>query len=442
MVNGKTTAKCKDCSTSVSAKSDRLRTHKQKCSARLVTKPSQKRPLDIEPEETVSHSPEVVPFVEPPTKRSKVQVNVDNYFVSTDAKTKSELEEEIAKTFYACNIPFNVASHPQFKIMIEKLCPGYQPPTRQALAGDLLNKISDTITTKMKSDIQGQTVTLIQDGWSDIHNTPVIASSIHTGDKSYFLSAVDTGANKKTKDYCASLANEFIIETSEKFNCSVQGLVTDNEKKMESTRAAVKETHPNIVVYGCGAHWANLLAQELTPSKVMCQLVEISKYFRNHHIPGALLADIEGSVKPQLPNDTRWSSQLNCLDTYIRNRPFMLLLIAQHEELIDSRITSLIQNIGLFPSFYTYIEVQNEYFPVFPGISHLRSIGQGGIFRYFPGGKYHSVFPITTLLKDKVAKQHILGKYSNCNSFGVTMDLLNSQNFKVAITQLFNVQQV
>ena len=35
-----------------------------------------------------------------------------------------------------------------------------------------------------------------------------------------------------------------------------------------------------------------------------------------------------------------------------------------------------------------------------------------------------------------------VGKYSNCNSFGVTMDLLNSQNFKVAITQLSNVEQV
>ena len=44
--------------------------------------------------------------------------------------------------------------------------------------------------------------------------------------------------------------------------------------------------------------------------------------------------------------------------------------------------------------------------------------------------------------KDKVAEQYILGKYSNYNSFGVTMDLLNSQNFKVAITQLCNVQQV
>ena len=46
------------------------------------------------------------------------------------------------------------------------------------------------------------------------------------------------------------------------------------------------------------------------------------------------------------------------------------------------------------------------------------------------------------IVKEKVAEQIILGKYCNCNSFGVTMDLVNSQNFKVAITQLCNVQQV
>ena len=46
------------------------------------------------------------------------------------------------------------------------------------------------------------------------------------------------------------------------------------------------------------------------------------------------------------------------------------------------------------------------------------------------------------IVKDKVGEQHILGKYSNCNSFGVTKVLLNGKNFKVAITQLYNVEQV
>ena len=46
------------------------------------------------------------------------------------------------------------------------------------------------------------------------------------------------------------------------------------------------------------------------------------------------------------------------------------------------------------------------------------------------------------IIKDKVDEQYILGKHCNCNRFGVTMDLLNSKNVKVAITQLLNVQQV
>ena len=36
------------------------------------------------------------------------------------------------------------------------------------------------------------------------------------------------------------------------------------------------------------------------------------------------------------------------------------------------------------------------------------------------------------ITKDKIAEKHILGKYSNCNS----------NNFIVAITQLFNVPEV
>ena len=58
---------------------------------------------------------------------------------------------------------------------------------------------------------------------------------------------------------------------------------------------------------------------------------------------------------------------------------------------------------------------------------------------------WHAIQPQTMyhlIAKDKVGEQHILRKYCNCNSFGVIMALLNSQNFKVAIIQLSKVQQV
>ena len=48
----------------------------------------------------------------------------------------------------------------------------------------------------------------MQDGWSDIHNTPVIACNVRTGNKSFFISAIDTGTNKKTADYYPTLARD------------------------------------------------------------------------------------------------------------------------------------------------------------------------------------------------------------------------------------------
>ena len=46
---------------------------------------------------------------------------------------------------------------------------------------------------------------------------------------------------------------------------------------------------------------------------------------------------------------------------------------------------------------------------------------------------WHATEPQTIchlIVREKVSEKHILGKYSNCNGFGVTMDLLNSHNFK------------
>ena len=58
---------------------------------------------------------------------------------------------------------------------------------------------------------------------------------------------------------------------------------------------------------------------------------------------------------------------------------------------------------------------------------------------------WHAMEPQTiyhVIVKEKVAKQILLGKDCTCSSFWVTMDFRNSQNFKVAIIQLSNVQQV
>ena len=80
------------------------------------------------------------------------------------------------------------------------------------------------------------------------------------------------------------------------YDCKVTGVVTDNEKKMEVMRQNLREADPDLTAYGCSTHWLNLLGQDITPSQVINQVVEVNKYFRNHHMPGVLLSEITGSV--------------------------------------------------------------------------------------------------------------------------------------------------
>lgn len=86
----------------------------------------------------------------------------------------------------------------------------------------------------------------MQDGLSDIHNSPVIASSLHLEGKFYFLSATGTGADKKTASVCTSVAEDAKKEASESFDCNDTGVVTDNEKKMDELRQNFTESNLNL----------------------------------------------------------------------------------------------------------------------------------------------------------------------------------------------------
>ncbi len=76
--------------------------------------------------------------------------------------------------------------------------------------------------------------------------------------------------------------------------------------------------------------------------------MEVNKYFRKR--VSALLKEYlgQGSAKPQVIGATRWNSQRTCLDTFLKNRPFYLLIVAQNGDVVDQRIRNIINNIGLY----------------------------------------------------------------------------------------------
>ena len=79
--------------------------------------------------------------------------------------------------FYACNVPFSHVESEHFKRLVSKLRPGYKPPTRKALAGNILDEIHDELQNQMIKNLKEKTITLIVDGWSNVHNEPLNCSS-------------------------------------------------------------------------------------------------------------------------------------------------------------------------------------------------------------------------------------------------------------------------
>lgn len=173
----KTISKCKACSSEVSSKVLRLKSHLDKCQKSLKVA---KDPV-ITLSESETQKPQTPTLSTPKTAKRKqeetdddslhantpkrqLQQTLDGFTVPTSANIKDKLDEQIAKFFYACNIPFNVADNPVFKDTMNLLRPGYEPPSRKSIAGPLLDKVHNKLTDMLKSKLQGKDVTNVA-GW-------------------------------------------------------------------------------------------------------------------------------------------------------------------------------------------------------------------------------------------------------------------------------------
>lgn len=375
----KTMAKCKTCSHIMGGKADRMKIHLSKCKKPTVTSRIQNiRTLDSDKAEenrknptsdksevhdnpdfeknsecndnlAVKRNTESSDLSLKSCKKPKfLQNDLQEFVIKTPPNVKHDLDLQVAKFFYSCNIPFNVAEQEEFLTLIEKLRPGYKPPSRKALSENLLNEVTSKLENQMMLALENKECTLMEDGWSNIHNEPVIATCLHTSGKSYFLKAEECGSSKKTAEYCKTVTDKSIQLAEDKYKAKVVSVVTDNESKMDKLRRLLVKERNDLVVYGCTAHWMNLLAQDITPVSITKHVIEVQKFFRNHHQPVAWLKELPDTVKPQLPNETRWNSQINCISTFLKNRPAYLQICENHEGDIDVRIQRLVNDYNLF----------------------------------------------------------------------------------------------
>ncbi len=273
---------------------------------------------------------------------------LDKFITKTTAYEKNILDEEVAKMIFATNSPFRLVEHAQFRKMVGKLRPGYTPPTRTEVSDKYLPKIYDKEFEKCAKELMNETVCLSLDGWSNIHNEPIICVTVTTSSGHiYLIDTIDTSGQPHTAEYLEDLAKSSIQKCKD-LGCLVGSVVTDinaaNVNKMRKNLEQANEL--NLLTYGCTAHILNLLAHEMEIGNIKDHIVYIVKYFRNNHYALARYRQ-EGGQRLVMPQDTRWNTMCNCLKMYVKNWPTLMKICEADREKIDVKVREKVANLSL-----------------------------------------------------------------------------------------------
>lgn len=268
--------------------------------------------------------------------------------MKTSTSKKQSIDKQIARYIFATNSPFRHVDHPQFIQLIEELRPGYKPPNRKDISGHLLDNVYEEEKQKFREFIQNEIVCLGFDGWSNVHNDPIVCLTVTTKSGEVFLlDTIDTSGHAHTADYLESITYNSIKKCEDELKCRIRSVVTDNAANVKKTRLLLeKRPDLDIITYGCSAHILNLLANDCQSPDITKHVLSVVKYFRNNHFANACYRK-SGNLKLVVPIEVRWNTMCDCLESYIKAWPTMLRICEENRQTIDKDIQSKVGNVGI-----------------------------------------------------------------------------------------------
>lgn len=188
-------------------------------------------------------------------QESSDDVDVDNNdnedSVNNEKEKKEEIDTTIARAFYASGIPLATIENPFIIQALRKINPEYHPPSRKLLSTTLLEKEYKQVSTNIKKQIKNSNyICLTSDGWTNIHQQPIINFMITTP-QPIFWKALESKENSHTGEY---IAEQFDIVIKEIGVSKIAAVITDNASNMKKAHSILQKDHPNIIFLGNNFH--------------------------------------------------------------------------------------------------------------------------------------------------------------------------------------------
>ena len=243
---------------------------------------------------------------------------MNSFLVHTSTNEKEALDIQVARMIFATNSVFNLVEHKEFIPLCNLLRPEYKPPSRLDVGNRLLDQVHEDVFATSRELVEGRTISMELDGWSNIANEPIICASITTATGDTFLTeTIDTQDEKHTANNLEKIALKAIEKAKDSLGCNVKSFVTDNAATMKKMRSLLEEDLP-IITYPCSSHVADRLAKDIKIDGAIDDIITVAKHIRNTHQPGAWYKAAGGKKLP-LPSEVRWNTVHDTLEGYITN---------------------------------------------------------------------------------------------------------------------------
>jgi len=266
--------------------------------------------------------------------RKKSQKSLTSFFTKQSpglTKEEQEIDDNLAMFCYCSGSSFRTLENPYLQKVLEICRRDVVLPTRQKLAGELLqfhhDKTKHLVNKKLS---QHGFYGLVPDGWSNVNKDPVLNFILVNPTENIFLKSVYTQDESHTGEYL-SMESSKVIES---FHSQIVGMVTDNISANKKSWKILEQKFPDKYFYGCVCHTLNLIVKDLFPPTILqmkekypdgypfqdlCRFSsncrELVLFFKNHQVLKSTLESKQRELeKPHLvvPVITRWSSIRNC----------------------------------------------------------------------------------------------------------------------------------
>jgi hypothetical protein len=297
-----------------------------------------------------------------PSKKRKLeegQQSIRNYHDSTELPDSriTRINRALVKFFIACGVSFRIVEHPFFINFVKELNAGYDPPSREGLAGQLLERELALVNSKVNSEIEKENnLTLAFDGWTSGTHRSIWNFIITTPSrKEYLYQLSDLSENSHTSVYLAEVIESVIDQIGAN---KIAAIVSDNAANVRNARELIQTRHPNIENVRCIAHAINLIACDIVKENFGDRLLRrvniLATFFKSSHQAGSKLTQMikekkitGGGIKSY--SKTRWTTASESIDSVIKLEPVLVEFVIEHHHLLtNDKIKPIIQARNFF----------------------------------------------------------------------------------------------